>query len=434
MSGSLAGIYNFEQYNWLLPKDVVNQDTLITITGPDAVNLTNTQHTVAMESDGHQLNAGDKVVLIDKAQGATTPTRVKVEQGHFIVYDANLGMEDDAFVLNIDRKDETDGSPAGTLNPKSEAFLQGRAAALAFTNQGTDMIRESLNTCATHFFFIGDGGSSRYDTGSHIRVRDFKMALGLRGCVELQDTSKMMMGAFIDHGQGNYDSYNSFAGYGDVHGTGDLRYTGAGLMMHMDVAGTAPKAAPAPVVGSKNGLYVDAVLRAGKVKTSFDSNDLVDAGGVRGHYNAKSNYVSAMAGLGYAFNLDEKQSVDVYSRYSWSRIDADSVMIGNDKLSFGSDNSSRLRAGTRYTYAATPQIAPYAGIAYEHEFDGKVSGKAFDMSIKKPDLGGSTGIVEVGISTTPLASLTAVKLDVGVQGFFGERKGATGTINLSYEF
>ena len=435
--GSVKGIYNFEQYNWLLPKDVVNQDTLIKITGSDKVDLNNTQHTVAMVSDGNRLNEGDKVILIDKAQGTSSPTSVQVEQGHFIIYDGQLGIENDAFVLNIDSKTDTTPltpSPAGKLNPKSKSFLQGRAAALAFTNQGTDMIRESLSSCVTDMFFITDGGTNRYDTGSHIRIRDFKMALGLRKCFELQNTSQVVFGAFIDHGQGNYDSHNSFAGYSDVRGSGDLRYTGAGLFFHMDVAGTAINKSAKPVAGIKEGLYLDAVMRAGRIKTDFSSNDLIDAEGVRGHYNSKSQYVSAMAGIGYAFNLDDKQSVDVYSRYSWSHINADKVMVGNDKLSFGRDNSSRLRAGTRYTYAVTKQIAPYAGIAYEHEFEGKVSGKVYDMSIKGADLGGSTGIFEVGVSTTPIASVSAIKLDVGVQGFFGERKGATGSINLSYEY
>ena len=435
--GSVKGIYNFEQYNWLLPKDVVNQDTLIKITGSDKVDLNNTQHTVAMVSDGNRLNEGDKVILIDKAQGTSSPASVQVEQGHFIIYDAQLGIENDAFVLNIDSKSDTTPlppSPAGRLNPKSESFLQGRAAALAFTNQGTDMIRESLSSCVTDMFFITDGGTNRYDTGSHIRIRDFKMALGLRKCFELQNTSQVVFGAFIDHGQGNYDSYNSFAGYGDVRGSGDLRYTGAGLLFHMDVAGTSINKNAKPVTGIKEGVYLDAVMRAGRVKTDFSSNDLIDAEGVRGHYNSKSQYVSAMAGIGYVFNLDDQQSVDVYSRYSWSHINADKVMVGNDKLSFDRDNSSRLRAGTRYTYAVTQHIAPYAGLAYEHEFEGKVSGKVYDMSIKGADLGGSTGIFEVGVSTTPIASVSAIKLDVGVQGFFGERKGATGSINLSYEY
>ena len=435
--GSVKGIYNFEQYNWLLPKDVVNQDTLIKITGSDKVDLNNTQHTVAMVSDGNRLNEGDKVILIDKAQGTSSPASVQVEQGHFIIYDAQLGIENDAFVLNIDSKSDTTPlppSPAGRLNPKSESFLQGRAAALAFTNQGTDMIRESLSSCVTDMFFITDGGTNRYDTGSHIRIRDFKMALGLRTCFELQNTSQVVFGAFIDHGQGNYDSYNSFAGYGDVRGSGDLRYTGAGLLFHMDVAGTSINKNAKPVAGIKEGVYLDAVMRAGRVKTDFSSNDLIDAEGVRGHYNSKSQYVSAMAGIGYVFNLDDQQSVDVYSRYSWSHINADKVMVGNDKLSFDRDNSSRLRAGTRYTYAVTQHIAPYAGLAYEHEFEGKVSGKVYDMSIKGADLGGSTGIFEVGVSTTPIASVSAIKLDVGVQGFFGERKGATGSINLSYEY
>lgn len=40
---------------------------------------------------------------------------------------------------------------------------------------------------------------------------------------------------------------------------GDLRCTGAGLLFHMDVAGTAINKNAKPVVGIRDGLYLDAV-------------------------------------------------------------------------------------------------------------------------------------------------------------------------------
>ncbi|WP_341305474.1 autotransporter [Pseudomonas sp. TMP25] len=448
--GSLTGIYNFEQYNWVLPKNVVNQDTLITITGPDKVKLDNTQHTVAMENDGNRLNAGDTVTLIDKAEGSPTLTTTQVTQGHFIIYDASLNVVNNELVLSIDGKEDTSSvTPAGRLNSTSKAFLEGRAASLAITNQGADLIsdygisaaRSSLQQASKNGsgvnlapFTAVSGGSSRYSTGSHVDVRGFSMVLGVATGFELKDQSAITLGVFAEHGSGNYDSYNSFSGYDTVHGGGDSRYTGGGVLFHMDVAGTGLNKTPPSNTGAKDGLYIDASLRTGTAKMSFDSNDLTDAEGVRGQYNSKSKYYSASGGVGYVLNLDEKQSLDAYSRYTWGKQNADKVNIGNDELTFGASQSSRARVGTRYSYAYTPRIKPYAGVAYEHEFKGDVSGSAYDLSIEKPSLSGNTGIAEVGVSMNPLAAVEALSVDVGMQGYLGDREGATGSLKVNYAF
>ncbi|UXN06797.1 hypothetical protein [Bartonella sp. HY761] len=188
--GSVSGIYNFENYNWLLPSSVVNNDVLIHITGNDAVNLDNTNHSIAMMNDGNRLNEGDEITMIDKAVGTPTTTPTQVTQGQFIIYDVSVKVTDDnKFVLKVNGKtdgeetdtggsngnetdtdtggtdhDETntgstdnnesgsgggdidvkpivpDQKPAGYINPRSKAFSEGRIASLAFLNQANDLI------------------------------------------------------------------------------------------------------------------------------------------------------------------------------------------------------------------------------------------------------------------------------------------------------
>ena len=114
--GKVSGIYNFENYNWTLPKDIKNGNTLITIAeGGTAVDLTNTKHTIAnMDPDGNRLQSGDSITMIDKTKGvlaASDPYTIK--QGQFIVYNATLQQKaagaDTALVLNIAGK--TDDTP-----------------------------------------------------------------------------------------------------------------------------------------------------------------------------------------------------------------------------------------------------------------------------------------------------------------------------------
>ena len=245
----------------------------------------------------------------------------------------------------------------------------------------------------------------------------------------------MLVGAFIEHGNGNYDSYNQFENHENVHGWGKVRYTGAGVLMHMNVAGTGShKKADAPSSITRNdGLYLDAAIRAGKAKTRFDSN-LVDPEGLKGNYNAKSTYLSVMAGAGYALALDAKQAVDVYGRYTWSHLASDSVSVGKDTLHLGATDSSRLRLGARYHYAATPQVTPYVGLAYEREFSGKAKGSAYGMGIDSPSLKGNTGIAELGLTVVPNAAKQALSLNFGVQGFFSDRKGGAASLRVRYAF
>lgn len=439
-SGSVKGIYNVENYNWVLPFGVKNQDTLISITGTDLVKLDNTKHSVAMYNDGKELNGGDQIIMIDKVQGNATFTNPnsKIRQGLFLVYDAKLDTKGDDLVLSIFGKENTSPTkpPAGELHPTSKSYLQGRLATLATLNQGADVIVED---CRTNVFGMLNGSSSRYDTGSHIKVHDVSLVLGGSNCFELQNKNTVMLGAYIQHGSSNYDSYNNYGIDGDVHGWGKVRYTGLGLLFHMNVAGTGSQAGNtgAPVqateIGSKDGLYINAALSAGKAKTRFDS-DIVDAEGIRGEYDSKSNYVTAMAGVGYAWKIDEKQLLDFYGRYNWTHLGSDSVMMGMDRLELSSLHSSRVRLGARYNYAYKPNVKPYVELAYAHEFAGTASGVAYNKAIDEPSLKGGTGILEVGLNIKPSATNQAWTVNLGVQGYVGQRQGAGAEVKVRYAF
>ncbi|AOB37385.1 autotransporter outer membrane beta-barrel domain-containing protein [Bordetella holmesii] len=442
--GTVTNIQHFENYNWVLPTDVVNKDSLIHITGSQAVQLDNTKHSVALQSGGNQLNGGDVITLIDKATGSPTLTTPNVKQGHFLVYDTTLTVVNDELVLTIASKQSTGSTtPAAVrINPTSKAFLEGRLAALAQINQGADLIsdsaigaaRASLGTGNSNLFALIDGGKSRYDTGSHIKLRNVGFVMGAAQAFTLRSQSTMMVGAFVEHGNGHYDSYNSFDNYGDVHGDGRVRYTGGGALFHMNVAGTGMgPAASAPSIQDDDGLYLKAAVRAGQAKTRFDS-DLIDPQGNRGQYDSKANYFSAMAGVGYALRLDAKQKLDVYGRYTWSRLGSDSVELGKDHLDFGTTNSSRVRIGTRYSYAVTPQVTPYVGLAYEREFSGNAKGTAYNLSINSPTLKGNTGIAELGVSMTPLADKQNLTMNVGLQGYVGDRQGGAANLRVRYAF
>ncbi|UXN06798.1 hypothetical protein [Bartonella sp. HY761] len=465
--GSVRGIYNFENYNWLLPSSVVNNDVLIHITGNDAVNLDHTNHSVAMVNDGNRLNAGDEITMIDKAVGIPAATPTQVTQGQFIIYDVSVKVTDDnRFVLKVNGKtDGGDGGngggdtdetsikpekPAGYINPRSKAFSEGRIASLAFLNQANDLIAtagiDNIRIMVRanedeiyrpHFipFMIANGSTQRYKTGSHVDIDGFNMAVGLATGFETKANHKVTLGSFFEYGHGTYDTYNNFATYGSVHADGDVNYKGGGIFGRMEFNGTGLGRVASLAADQADGLYVEASIRGGKTRNKFDgSNDLIDGEGYRGIYDSKVSYYGGHAAVAYVFNFDEKQALDVYGRYLWMHMDGDTVNIGKDRLHFDKSNSSRMQLGGRYSYAYSQQFKPYIGAAYEYEFDGAISANAYGLSLAEPSLKGSTGIFEAGFLFHPIADNEALSINVNGQGFVGQRQGGGGGAKIKYQF
>lgn len=484
--GTVAGIYNFENYNWILPKDVRNGDVLVTIAeGGSAVNLTNTKHTVAMYNDGSRLNGGDVVTMINKTSGALEEQNYRINQGSFIVYDAILKQQaegDKPLVLAI--QDKIDSSPtdngggtspidnggsnheddklptdepshsAAKLNPQSKSYAEGRAAALGFVSQGSDLIAtagidqirimvRSNEDDVNHYgfipFMIANGASQRYKTGSHVDIDGFNMAVGLATGFEFASGHKATVGAFFEYGRGTYDTYNSFTNFASVDGDGNTDYKGGGIFGRIDFAGTGLGYVQNLAVDRADGLYVEASLRAGRASSEFDVgrdinmlSDVKDA--YHGSYDSDVTYFGGHVAGGYVFNFDDRQSLDVYGRYLWTHMDSDNVSVNYEKLHFDGSLSSRIQFGGRYSYAYSDQFKPYIGAGYEYEFDGEVKAKAYEFNLDRPSLEGSTGIFEAGFSLKPIATNEALSLDVNGQGYVGQRQGGGGGIKLKYQF
>ncbi|MDR0529027.1 MAG: autotransporter outer membrane beta-barrel domain-containing protein [Zoogloeaceae bacterium] len=104
-----------------------------------------------------------------------------------------------------------------------------------------------------------------------------------------------------------------------------------------------------------------------------------------------------------------------------------------EKVKFEDADSTRVRLGGRFSYAVNERLTPYAGLAWEHEFDGKAKARTNGYDIDAPKLKGDTGIAEFGLVLKPAAT-SPLSLDLGVQGYAGRREGVTGNLRVQYEF
>ncbi|MDR1110748.1 MAG: autotransporter outer membrane beta-barrel domain-containing protein [Deltaproteobacteria bacterium] len=373
---------------------------------------------IGVAGDQSALARGDDVTLIAGPGGAFASldqdTVVGFQGTRMYTYDLGItGLGLGAHVANVQ------------ADPRWKSLSEGFLSGQAFLNQGTDLLADSGMTNALRaaagsesgpaFFGAISYGSSRYDTGSHIKVHGLSLLLGGAYGVSL-DPGRLTIGAFFEYGTGSYDSHNDFANFASVKGDGDTDYVGGGLLTRFDFNNHGSGA-----------FYAELSARAGRLSTDFNTLDIP---GYRVSYDLSTPYFGLHAGLGHVFDLAGSTSLDLYAKYFWTHQEGkDFVAI--DPISFGDVDSHRLRVGTRLSQGITDQVKFFAGAAYENEFSGKAEASSRGLRFDVPELKGSTGIGELGLTVLPNER---VNLDVGVQGYVGTRKGVSGSVRLNFEF
>jgi hypothetical protein len=308
--------------------------------------------------------------------------------------------------------------------PATKAYSEGVAAQVAFVTAGADLVSETgtanavlaaQNVAGPAVFSAFSFGSSRYETGSHVDVDSFSLMVGASyGFVT--SAVDITLGAFFEYGNGSYDSYNSFPTY-DVNGDGDVDYAGGGILSRFEFAKS-----------ESGSTYADLAVRFGRSSNEFTSPDLPN----NGRYDFDANYFGLNVGFGHIFNITESVSLDLYAKYLWTHQDSEDIkLVSQQDLRFDDVDSQRVRAGLRLSFQPNEFVRPYFGVAYEYEADGKASATIAGVPIDVPELKGSTGIGEIGIS---VYTGTLVNLDFGVQGYVGQRKGVSGTVALNFQF
>lgn len=423
-------VANFQTYSFTLPASVQNGDTVLTannVTFGNGSGLDSTVSAINMKSGGNALAAGESVTLISANFTGTVGNDgdvVRGAKGMSLLYDFLLNQNAgslDATVLSVN------------ANPQTKALSEGRIAGLAFTNQGASLLAGAGLDAAANVapdgemsgFALMGGGWSRYDSGSHVDVYGASLLTGFASAVEKRNV-RYLGGAFFETGWGGYDSYNSFANMASIDGDGDINYYGGGLLGRIDFGNVGPGT-----------LSIDAAVRAGQTHTDFDSDDLSALAGQKADYKSRSYYVGGHTGISYKLDMTKRDSVKMYMRYLWTRQGSDEVTVAGDPVRFKAINSYRLQTGGHYGHAFTMKsgsvITPFAGVAYEYEFDSKAKGTIHGHNMDTPDIKGGTGIFDAGVSVKPSA-ISSFSADVGLQGYAGKREGVSGRVQLKWTF
>ena len=412
-------VANFETIN-IRAGNINNGDTVLqtngTILGNGKTGAEAKGTTVNLISiENPSLKAGDKLTLISDTEGTLANDKEKqfVQKGeNFAVgYDAQIEKESGNVIASIE---------GNKLNPETKILNENRAASLAFINSGTDLLLDTDIGKGKNIFGAIRGGHSRYETGSSVEIDGVNLITGFAH-TQTGENGDITGGAFIEAGWGDTATHNTLGGK-RLKGNGNTHYYGAGILGRYEWTRGAVK-----------GLYADAAVRAGKLSSDYHNNDATNIKGQRVSYDIDSTYYAAHLGIGYQWDMTNALRLDTSAQYMWAHVDSENTTILGERYHLDAMDSHRTRVGVKLNYTAEPQYTPYIGIAWEHEFDGKAKSSVEDCAIDEADLGGSSGIVTLGVDFKPSEN-SPLTLEAGVTGYVGQHEGVAGQFRMQYTF
>ncbi|MBR6511662.1 MAG: autotransporter outer membrane beta-barrel domain-containing protein [Phascolarctobacterium sp.] len=412
---SIAGFdtINFKALEWSDGSTVVKVNDLFL--NPESSTVINVDE--VYDKDG-SIDSGEQMKLIESTSAidgnfSSNDTSVKVYKGAFLVDNdvaSEVTKEDNSIILTI--KEDV------LYNANAQALIIGesRAAATAFTNQGSELVETGLDALArdnnkdTKVFAALYGNASEYETGSHIKVNGFSGIVG----VGKTNANGLTIGAFFENGEGNYRTYNIVDG-DFMRGDGEANYNGGGFIVRKD---------------NVNGVYTEASLRAGNLQNEL-RNAVRGSEGLTG-YDIDTFYYGAHVGVGKVIPRgNEGDSIDVYGKFIYTHHDSEDFTIDGDDFHFDSVDSERLRLGFRINEVQNDKLDMYYGAAWEYEFNGDANNTVVGYDLATPSLEGSTVIGELGAHYKANEKWS---FDLNARAYAGQRDGFGGSLQANYNF
>lgn len=431
------GIQNFDKLNFFITKDLIANDTMLKVT--DTALINNAEIKAGVEL-GTKLNENDKINLITagalKAENITTGTLtdglINIDKGIKVA----IGPDGNNLVGVINGTTPPGGGGttppggggttpgAGSLYADADAKspVETQSAALTMLNLGHDLLTtagyenaalavDGEEEGSVNPFITMSANNQKLDTGSHVDLKAWNMNLGFAKKIN-NNSGKLLIAPVIEYGRGSYDSYLD----NGTHGDGDAHFWGAGLMAKQL---------------NDDGLYYEGSLRAGRMSTDYQS---AVAGGIK--YDSDATYYAAHLGMGKVVQLNDKDTLDYYGKLFYTRQQCDKVTVGTGATyDFDATTSLRTRLGARYTHQLSEKNAFYAGLAWQHEFDGEsnaiVATTLGSASAPAPSMKGDTGIMELGWRVN---NSDKFELGLGVNSSVGKQKGVGFNLSLNFSF
>lgn len=384
----------------------------IQLTGNDKLKINST-------ATGTILSAGSVVDssgnAIDMSQAVNTSNTTTKTEGLFTK----------VYGTAVSGSSVTSGVVGTTLNENSKSVVETQIASLAGVITSADLLSNAGFSNASQAVqqSNAEGGSARemvpyaavgygnmrQESGSHVDVQGSAFNIGFAKEVK-NGSGKLLFGPMIEYGRGSYESYLDDGTKGD----GNTQNFGLGVMARQN---------------NDNGTYYEGSLRYGKLTSNYNSGNLSAAGA---DYDTDANYWGAHLGLGKVFQINDKNSIDTYCKFFYTNQGSSSANISGSNVEFDAVKSKRSRLGFRFNHATSDVRSIYAGLAWQHEFDGSACATVDGYSTPSPSIKGNSMMVELGVNVAPKSS--PVSFDLGVSGWAGKQKGYSLNANMLWSF
>ena len=205
------------------------------------------------------------------------------------------------------------------------------------------------------------------------------------------------------------------------------QYAGGGLMARFDLTSGL-------LSGLLSGLYAQAGLRLGQINGDWKSQDIASELQQTAEVDTSTAYYGMFASLGYQWQATERLRLDSRASFFWNHQDGQDFSIMGEAFSFDPMDSYLLRIGTRLSYEVFQGFSPYAGVAWEHEFDGTARTELSNHGVDAPSVSmrGDSAVFMAGLQWDP--SNSSLHVDLGVEGSAGIRQSIGGQARLVWEF
>lgn len=381
----------------------------IQLTGSDKLSITSTATGTILSAESVVDSMGNAIDMSQAVDTSHTTTNTE-------------GLFTKVYGTKVTENTVTSGLQSATLSEKSKSVVETQIASLAGVITSADLLSNAGFSNASQAVqqSNAEGGSARemvpyaavgygnmrQESGSYVDVQGSAFNIGFAKEVK-NGSGKLLFGPMIEYGRGSYESYLDDGTKGD----GNTQNFGLGVMVRQN---------------NDNGTYYEGSLRYGKLTSNYNSGDL------GADYDTDANYWGAHLGLGKVFQLNDKNSIDTYCKFFYTNQGSSSANILGSNVEFDAVKSKRSRLGFRFNHATSDVRSIYAGLAWQHEFDGSACATVDGFSAPSPSIKGNSMMVELGVNVAPKSS--PVSFDLGVTGWAGKQKGYSLNANMLWSF
>ena len=419
---SLAGIQNI---NFFLDDTHDKTAPVLELTTTGTQNLQGVGIGVGVIDGAHPAYRVNEQFSLIKAPGGTIQTDPTIRNTSSAMQGVSLRYEFD--VAQTAANEVSAVVKKAELIEQTKSFVETRAGATAFINQGVDFLvanniqaakdaasagkADEATAPKGYQLWAGIGGNRMHsESGSYVETNGWNVGVGWARENALKD-GKAVYGPFLSYGNGSYDSYLN----DNTHGSGKFRTFGLGVMARFE---------------KNDGMWYEGSLQGGRVKSDYSGSIYA---GVNSSYDVSNTYWSGHLGAGKDIQLKDDAKITPYLRYFWSHQGGVTAHLNtNEDYDFSEVTSHRTRLGFRYTRQNEAAGEFYTGLAWEYEFSGSAHASYQGYDTPSPSLKGSSGMLELGYRFIPADS--RMRYDLRLTGWQGKRRGLSGDLGVKWMF